>query len=114
MKIYHNPRCTKSRLTLQLLLDKGYNPEVVEYLKTGFRKGEVAMILEMLDMHPRRFIRKDEMEYKESGADNPDLSRDALIHIIEEYPILFQRPVVVDGNRAAIGRPPENVLALVG
>ena len=111
--IYHNPRCTKSRQTLALLEDKGINPKVVEYLKTPLNKSEVADILQKLGKSPRDIIRKGEVEYKESGADNKDLSDEQLIEKIAQNPKLLERPIVVNNQKAAVGRPPENVLAIL-
>ena len=111
--IYHNPRCTKSRQTLALLEDKGINPKVVEYLKTPLNKSEVADILQKLGKSPRDIIRKGEVEYKESGADNKDLSDEQLIEKIAQNPKLLERPIVVNNQKAAVGRPPENVLDIL-
>lgn len=112
-KIYHNPRCTKSRQTLQLLQDKGFTPEVVEYLDAGLTTREVTEILKLLKLSPREFMRKGEDAYKESGAEDAGLKDAALVKIISENPILFERPVVVYQGRAAIGRPPEQVLPIL-
>lgn len=111
--IYHNPRCTKSRQTLELLHEKGIEPVVVEYLKTPPATFELDSILTKLGKEPRDIIRKNEAEYAESGAGRGELSRDELIHIMAEYPKLIERPIVVRGEKAAIGRPPENVLDIL-
>ncbi|MEQ1739984.1 MAG: arsenate reductase (glutaredoxin) [Methyloglobulus sp.] len=113
VKIYHNPRCTKSRQTLQLLKDKGVEAEVVEYLKTPPSTDELADILEKLGMEPRDLMRKQEAEYKGNGLDNSALDRQALISGMVANPILIERPIVVANGKAAIGRPPENVLGIL-
>lgn len=113
IKIYHNPRCTKSRLTLQLLYNKGLNPEVIEYLTISLDKDEINGILNMLSLEPREIMRRNEKEYKEYKLDDSKLSRDDLIKAIIEHPILLERPIVVNKGRAAIGRPPENVLEIL-
>ena len=113
VKIYHNPRCSKSRQTLQLLEDNTVTPQVVEYLKTPPDADELGHLLDMLGLEPRDLMRKKEVEYKESGADNPDLSRDELIALMVRHPKLIERPIVVNGNKAALGRPPERVLDIL-
>ncbi len=111
--IYHNPRCSKSRQTLELLRDKGVEPTVVEYLKTPPTREELERILEMLRMEPRNLMRRKEKEYKELGLDDPSLGREQLIDAMVAHPRLIERPIVVEGNRAAIGRPPEKVLEIL-
>lgn len=113
VKIYHNPRCTKSRQTLQLLKDRGIEPEIIEYLKTPPNASELADLLDKLSMEPRKLMRKGESEYKANGLDNPDLDRQTLIDSMVSHPILIERPIVLANNKAAIGRPPENVLAIL-
>ena len=111
--IYHNPRCSKSRQTLQLLEEQGVQPEIVEYLKTPPERAELERILKLLGMSPRQLMRRQEAEYRTSGADNPELSDAQLIDIMLEHPKLIERPIVVTPTAAAIGRPPENVLEIV-
>ena len=113
IKIYHNPRCSKSRQTLQLLRDNGVEPEIVEYLKTPPDRETLEKILHMLDMEPRELMRKKEKEYKDAGLDDPDLSRDQLIDSMLANPKLIERPIVVKGRRARLGRPPEQVLEII-
>ena len=113
VKIYHNPRCTKSRETLALLTEHGVEPEVVEYLKTPPSKTELSQILSMLGISARALMRKRESEYKDQGLDNPDLTEADLISAMIEHPILIERPIVVTKTKAAIGRPPENVLDIL-
>lgn len=111
--IYHNPRCSKSRQTLQLLSDRGIEPEVVEYLKTPPSAGELDAILTKLGLEPRAVMRTKEAAYKEAGLADETLTRRQLIDLMVANPIVIERPIVVSGNRAALGRPPENVLSLL-
>lgn len=113
VKIYHNPRCTKSRQTLQLLKDRGIEPEVIEYLKTPPSVEELVDILEKLGREPRDLIRKQETEYKANGLDNIGLDRQSLINSMVNHPILIERPIVVANGKAVVGRPPENVLGIL-
>lgn len=107
--IYHNPRCSKSRQTLQLLVDKGIEPTVIEYLKTPPDAETLDEILRMLDLEPRSLMRKQEAEYKKYGLNDESLTREQLIQTMVTYPRLIERPIVVTNGRAAIGRPPEQV-----
>lgn len=111
--IYHNPRCSKSRAALQLLRERGIEPVVVEYLKTPPAADELERILSLLNMAPRELMRKNETVYKELGLDNPSLDRQALIAAMAENPILIERPIVVSGDKAALGRPPEKALDIL-
>ena len=111
--IYHNPRCSKSRQTLQLLRDNGIDPRIIEYLKSPPTKSELNSILKMLGMEPRDLMRKQENEYKQDGLDDPDLNRNDLIQAMLQHPVLIERPIVISKNKAVIGRPPENVLAII-
>jgi len=113
VKIYHNPRCGKSRQTLQLLKDQGIEPEVIEYLKTPPSAQELDDILQKLGMEPRELMRKKEAEYKANGLDDAALDRQALIQAMVNNPILIERPIVLANGKAAIGRPPEDVLAIL-
>ncbi len=113
VKIYHNPRCSKSRQTLQLLEEKGVQAEVIEYLKTPPTVSELGAILQLLDMQPRDLMRKNETEYKATGMDDPALDREALIAGMVNAPKLIERPIVLANGKAALGRPPENVLAIL-
>ena len=113
IKIYPNPRCTKSRQTLALLTDRGIKPEVVEYLKTPPTKTELSRILSMLGIEARTLMREREAEYKDQGLENPDLTDADLINAMIAHPILIERPIVVTKTKAAIGRPPENVLDIL-
>ncbi len=113
IRIYHNPRCSKSRQTLQLLQERGFEPEIVKYLETPPSEDELREILDRLGMRPRDLMRKHEPEYKASGADDPALSDDELIALMVQYPKLIERPIVLHDDKAALGRPPEQVLEIL-
>ncbi len=113
MKIYHNPRCSKSRQTLQLLEERNLEPEVVEYLKTPPSREELEQILGMLGLEPRQLMRTKEAEYTDLGLDDPSLSRDQLLEAMVANPKLIERPIVINHGKAAIGRPPETVLDIL-
>jgi len=108
--IYHNPRCSKSRQALQLLRDKGIEPVIVEYLKAPPDKNTLKALLKMLAMEPRELMRRKEKEYKALGLADPTVGDEALLEAMVEHPRLIERPVVVCGDKAALGRPPEKVL----
>lgn len=112
--IYHNPRCSKSRQTLQLLQDRGVEPEVVLYLETPPSANELASLLDKLGTTARQLLRKGEEEYKLRGLSDQSLDDEALIQAMCEAPKLIERPIVICGDRAVLGRPPENVLDLLG
>jgi arsenate reductase (glutaredoxin) len=111
--IYHNPRCSKSRQTLELLRDRGVDPRIVEYLKSPPSAKRLGEILDLLGAEPRAVMRKNEAPYKDLGLDDPKLSRAALIKAMVDHPILIERPIVVAGGKAAMGRPPEAVLKIL-
>ena len=111
--IYHNPRCSKSRATLKLLEQRGIAPDIVEYLKTPPDAATLGGLLDRLGIEPREAMRRKEAPYRENGLDDPGLGRDALIAAMVANPILIERPIVVAGDRAAIGRPPEAVLDIL-
>ena len=108
--IYHNPRCSKSRQTLALLEERGIGPRVVEYLKTPPSAAELKTILKKLGLRPRDLMRKGEPLYAELELKDRELDDDALIALMVANPILIERPIVVSGGKAAIGRPPESVI----
>lgn len=110
--IWHNPRCSKSRSTLSLLEQHGLQPVVVEYLKTPPSADEIKTTLKKLHMQPRELMRKGEDIYKQLGLADEAVSDAKLIEAMAENPILIERPIVFHGKRAALGRPPENVLDL--
>jgi len=112
--IYHNPRCTKSRQTLQLLEERNEDVQVVEYLKLTPGRMELRNIMKHLGFSsPREMMRTKEDVYNELNLADTSLSDDTLIDMMAKYPILIERPIVVNGTKAAIGRPPENVLAIL-
>ncbi|MGI9335519.1 MAG: arsenate reductase (glutaredoxin) [Gammaproteobacteria bacterium] len=111
--IYHNPRCSKSRQGLALLQQRGVEAQVVEYLKSPPNAATLKQVLAMLNMAPRDLMRKKEAPYQELGLADKDLSDDALIEAMISHPILIERPIVVSGDRAALGRPPEQVLEIL-
>lgn len=110
--IYHNPRCSKSRETLALLRARGLEPEIVDYLKTPLDEAQVKALVRKLGLAPHALLRPKESAYAEHGL-SEESSLDDVARAIAEAPILMERPVVVVGKRAALGRPPENVLALL-
>lgn len=112
-RIYHNPRCSKSRQTLALLEENGLQPEVVKYLETPPTADELAVLVEALGCSVRDIIRVKESEYKELGLDNPSLTDEQLLQALSANPKLIERPVVTHRGKAAMGRPPEKVLALL-
>ncbi len=111
--IYHNPRCSKSRETLALLEMKGVAPRVVEYLKEPPTAKELDAILTRLKIEPRDLMRRKEAPFAELKLDNPKLTRAQLIKAMVENPVLIERPIVLSGAKAAIGRPPESVLDIL-
>ena len=111
--IYHNPRCSKSRQTLALLEERGISPRIVDYLKTPPSAAELKTILKKLGLKPRDLMRKGEPLYAELGLKDRDLHDEALIALMVANPILIERPIVVSGGKAALGRPPESVLEIL-
>jgi arsenate reductase len=111
--IYHNPRCSKSRATLELLREQGIEPTIVEYLKSPPSQAELARILNMLGMEPRELMRSKEAEYREQDLDNPDLKQKDLVNALHNTPKLIERPIVIANGKAALGRPPEQVLEII-
>lgn len=111
--IYHNPRCSKSRQALELLEARGATPEVVRYLETPPDAATLRRLLKLLGLPARALLRAGEEEYRELGLDDPALTEAQLVDAMVRHPRLIERPVVVSGNRAVIGRPPEKVLELL-
>ena len=112
--IYHNNRCSKSRDTLALLKEKGIEPKIVAYLETPPDAATLRGLLKKLGLaDARALMRKGEDEYKALNLAEPSLTQDALINAMVANPKLIERPIVVNGNQAALGRPPENVLAIL-
>ena len=113
VQIYHNPRCSKSRQTLSLLQERGIQPEVIEYLRTPPTKTQLKKILALLNLKPRDLIRKKDPEYQQNHLDDPSLSDEQLLEAMIQHPRLIERPIVVYGDKAALGRPPESVLEIL-
>ena len=110
--IYHNPRCSKSRQTLELLRERGVEASVVEYLKTPLNTAQLTRVIQQLGCGAHAVVRAKEALYQELGL-SPTSSEPAIIQAIVEHPSLLERPIVVVGEKAAIGRPPENVLSIL-
>ena len=113
VRIYLNPECTKCRLSMQLLDDNGVSPEVVEYLNTPPNSEELNEILDLLSLEPRELMRQHEAPYTECNLADESLSRNQLIQAMIDNPILIERPIVIKGNKATIGRPPERILDIL-
>ncbi len=111
--LYYNPGCSKSRAALEILHDHGIEPQLIDYLKIPPSPEDLEQLLDMLGMQPRDLMRKHEKEYNEAGLDDPSLSREALIDAFRQYPRLLERPILVIGERAVIGRPPEKILEFI-
>ena len=111
-RIYHNPRCSKSRQALALIEEQGEAPEVIDYIKTPLDNATITELLTMLDMGARDLMRKQEDTYKELKLDNPELSEAQLVQALADYPRLIERPIVVRNGKAVVARPPEKVLEL--
>tara|TARA_R110002012_G_scaffold240278_1_gene414451 strand:+ start:299 stop:646 length:348 start_codon:yes stop_codon:yes gene_type:complete len=111
--IYHNPRCSKSRQTLDLLRSKGVEPEIREYLKAPPSVAELEELLGRLGIEPVDLMRRTEAPFKELGLGDVTKGRDALIQAMHENPVLIERPIVIANGKAAIGRPPEAVLEIL-
>jgi arsenate reductase len=110
--IWHNPRCSKSRQTLELLHNRGYEPTVINYLKTPPTREQIEATIKMLNIEPKALLRKTEAIYREM-----DLSKvkdnDAIIDAMFHNPVLIERPIVIANGKAAIGRPAENILSIL-
>ena len=112
MIIYHNPRCSKSRQSLALLRENGEEPEVIEYLKTPLDEVALRDLFAKLGLEAHEVVRTKEEPFEQLAL-SPDSSEEEVIAAIVKYPILMERPIVVKGNSAVIGRPPENVHELL-
>jgi arsenate reductase len=112
MKIYHNSRCSKSRCTLDIITEKGQDVTIIEYLKSPLSKDEIKGLLVKLNIPAAQLIRKGEVDFKENYK-GKTLSEDEWINVMVKFPKLIERPIVVKGDKAIIGRPPENVLELL-
>jgi len=113
ISIYHNPRCSKSRQTLQLLRDRGYEPEIIEYLKTPPDGAAITKLLTMLGLGPIDIMRTGEAEYRLAADEIQAMNADDQVHWLAANPKVLQRPIVVSGSKARIGRPPEAVLEIL-
>ena len=111
--IYHNPRCSKSRQTLALLNNRGLSPRIVHYLDAPPSPATLKRLLAMLNMRPRQLLRTNEPQYGELHLEDPALTDDELIAAMTSHPVLIERPIVEANGQAAIGRPPESVLAIL-
>lgn len=111
--IYHNPRCSKSRQTLELLREHGIEPTIIDYQQTPPSVAELERILELLGREPRDILRTQETEYVSAGLDDPKLTRQQLIRAMHEHPKLIERPIVIANGKAALGRPPEQILEIL-
>jgi arsenate reductase len=111
--IYHNPRCSKSRATLELIRGRGIEPTVIEYLDDPPQPAQLERILSLLGLEPRDLMRRKEPEYREASLDDAGLKRETLIQAMVQHPRLIERPIVLANGKAAIGRPPESVLDIL-
>ena len=112
-KIFHNSRCSKSRLALQILHDNNCDIEIINYLETNLDVSLIMDVLNKLSLKPRDILRTSEQDYKDNNLKEDNLSDDDLINYMIKYPKLIERPIVIKGHRAVLGRPPENVLELL-
>lgn len=113
ISIFHNPRCSKSRGALELLEERGIQPEIIRYLETPPSAAELKALLGKLGIGARQLLRTGEDEYKELDLANPALGDDQLIAAMASHPKLIERPIVIVGDKAVIGRPPEKVLEIL-
>lgn len=113
LTIFHNPRCSKSRQTLALLEERDLNPEIVKYLETPPTPAQLQAVLEKLGLEARQLLRRTEAEYQTLGLADTSLPEAALIEAMCQHPKLIERPIVINGARARIGRPPEQVLEIL-
>lgn len=111
--IYHNPRCTTSRKVLDLIREKGIEPEIIEYLQTPLSREELAQLTKKIGLEPRALLRKKEKEYKELGLDSAETTGDEALDAMAEHPVLMERPVVLVGTKGVLARPPEKVLEIL-
>jgi len=112
-KIYHNPRCSKSRQTLALLQENKVDIDIIEYLKTPPTAAELKQVMLLLKIEPQELMRKNEDEFKQAGLDDKSLTKDQQIALMVAYPKVIERPIVIGKGKAAIGRPPESVLEII-
>ena len=113
VKIYHNPRCSKSRQALQIIKDFGIKPEIIEYLKEPLGSSELENIAKSLGLRPKEFVRKNEAEFKDNNLAGK-LEKDSdLFEAMAKFPKIMERPIIISDLGAVIGRPPENVLKII-
>ncbi len=113
ISIYHNPRCSKSRQALDLLRAQGHEPDIIEYLKTPPNAATLRVLLQQLGIPASALVRNKEAEYQLAGLSPTDSNEEQIIAAMTQYPQLIERPIVVVGDKAALGRPAENILALL-
>ena len=113
IKIYHNPRCSKSRQTLEIIENTGAKPEVIKYLDNPPSVSEIKSVLTLLNLTARELMRKGEAEYKDNNLSDKSLSEDELVQLMVKYPKVIERPIVLSNGKAVIGRPPESVLDII-
>lgn len=113
LKIYHNPRCSKSRKTLEIIELQGLQPEIIKYLESPPTVAEIDMALTLLKLQPRDLMRKGEPMYKENNMSDNSLTREDLIELMRRFPKVIERPIVLNKGKAVIGRPPESVLDIL-
>ena len=111
--LYHNPLCSKSRAVLALLEENDVSPEIIYYMDNPPDARQLKALLKKLDMNVRDILRRSEQEYDTLGLDDESLAEEIVLDLLVKHPILLQRPIVVAGNKAIIGRPPENVLPFI-
>ncbi len=111
--IYHNPRCSKSRATMEFLQEKGIEPDVIKYMDNPLDEAALKKLLAMLGMKPRELMRKHEKVFKDAGLDDPTFTDDELIEAMAQCPSLIERPIVVNNGKAVLARPPEVVLDIL-
>jgi len=112
IKIYHNPRCSKSRQGVQILEEAGASYEIIKYLDTPFSKSELLAIIDILAISPITLVRKGEQIWKEEFKDK-ELSNDAIVEAMVKHPKLIERPIVINQKQGIIGRPPENIKSIL-
>ena len=112
-KIFHNPRCSKSRQALQILQDNNCDIEIINYIETDLNASLIKDVLHKLSLKPRDILRTSEQDYKDNNLKEDNFSDDDLIDYMIKHPKLIERPIVIKGHRAVLGRPPENVLELI-
>ena len=113
VQIYHNPRCSKSRQTFAILEERGITPEIILYLETPPTTDQLQTLLQLLGMNARDLLRTGEPAYKENNLKDPSLTEEQLLQFMHQHPKLIERPIVINGQKACIGRPPESVLDIL-